>query len=49
MTSAEVKHEVTYDLDIEEQNDEKRIWKSCWQTSPETNLCSPFAREEFAA
>ena len=29
MTSAEVKHEVTYDLDIEEQNDEKRIWKSC--------------------
>ena len=29
MTSAEVKHEVTYDLDIEEQHDEKRIWKSC--------------------
>ena len=27
MTSAEVKHEVTYDLEVQE--DEKRIWKSC--------------------
>ena len=27
MTSAEAKHEVTYDLEV--QNDEKRIWKSC--------------------
>ena len=25
MTSAEVKHEVTYDLELEEQNDEKEF------------------------